>query len=86
MLTKPSVEPTILDTLSRLTFARVTKLLGAERDRLIAAGGKHDVDITTQVEFDRDRFRVAVDFRGISTRPAYQRQMAFRHTGTSIIR
>src|SRR5712691_8626763 len=61
MLTKPSAELTLFDTLSRLTFARVTRLLGAEGDRLIVAGGKYDIDITTQVEFDRDRFRLAVD-------------------------
>jgi ERCC4-related helicase len=61
MLTKPSAELTLFDTLSRLTFTTVTKLLGAEGDRLIAAGGKYDIDIATQVEFDRDRFRLAVD-------------------------
>ena len=61
MLTKPRAELTLFDTLSRLTFARVTKLLGAEGDRLIAAGGKYDIDITIQVEFERDRFRLAVD-------------------------
>ena len=61
MLTKPSAELTLFDTLSRLTFTSVTKLLGAEGDRLIAAGGKYDIDIATQVEFDRDRFRLAVD-------------------------
>jgi hypothetical protein len=61
MLTKPTAELTLFDTLSRLTFARVTKLLGAEGDRLIAGGGKYDIDIPTQVKFDRDRFRLAVD-------------------------
>jgi SNF2-related domain/Helicase conserved C-terminal domain/SWIM zinc finger len=61
MLTKPSAELTLFDTLSRLTFVRATKLLGAEGDHLIAAGGKYDIDITTQVKFDQDRFRLAVD-------------------------
>ena len=61
MMTKPSAELTLFDTLSRLTFARATKLLGSEGARLIAAGGKYDIDITTQVEFARDRFRLAVD-------------------------
>src|SRR6266851_2206499 len=61
MLTKPSAELTLFDTLSRLTFVRATKLLGAEGDRLIAAGGKYDIDITNQVKFDRDRFRLAID-------------------------
>lgn len=56
MLTKPSAELTLFDTLSRLTFIRATKLLGADGSHLIAAGGKYNVDITTQVEFDRDRF------------------------------
>jgi hypothetical protein len=37
MLTKPSAELTLFDTLSRLTFVRATKLLGAEGDHLIAA-------------------------------------------------
>jgi ERCC4-related helicase len=61
MLTKPSAELTLFDTLSRLTFVRATKLLGADGNQLIAAGGKYDIDITTQVKFDQDRFRLAVD-------------------------
>jgi hypothetical protein len=48
MLTKPSAELTLFDTLSRLTFTSVTKLLGAEGDRLIAAGGKYDIDIASR--------------------------------------
>jgi hypothetical protein len=56
MLTKPSAELTLFDTLSRLTFVRATKLLGADGDHLIAAGGKYDIDITTQVKFDRVGF------------------------------
>jgi hypothetical protein len=39
MLTKPSAELTLFDTLSRLTFLRATKLLGANGDHVIAAGG-----------------------------------------------
>ncbi|HEX6506008.1 MAG TPA: DEAD/DEAH box helicase, partial [Chloroflexota bacterium] len=61
MLTKPSAELTLFDTLSRLTLVRATKLLGADSDHLIAAGGKYDIDITTQVKFDRDRFRLTLD-------------------------
>ena len=61
MLTKPSAELTLFDTLSRLTFARATKLLGPDGDHLIAAGGKYDVDINAQVKFDPDRFRLSVD-------------------------
>jgi hypothetical protein len=61
MLTKPSAELTLFDTLSRLTFVRATKLLGPDGDRLIGAGGRYDIDIATQVKFDPNRFRLAVD-------------------------
>ena len=61
MLTKPSAELTLFDRLSRLDFARATKLLGPDGDRLITAGGKYDIDIAAQVEFDRNRFRLALD-------------------------
>jgi hypothetical protein len=61
MSTKPSAELTLFDTLSRLSFVMATKLLGAEGDLLIAAGGKYDIDITTQVKFDQNRFCLAVD-------------------------
>ncbi|MGH8304988.1 MAG: DEAD/DEAH box helicase [Steroidobacteraceae bacterium] len=61
MLTKPSAELTLFDTLSRLTLARAAKLLGADGSRLIAAGGKYDFDIATQVDFDQQRFRLTVN-------------------------
>ena len=61
MLTKASAELTLFDTLSRLTFARAAKLLGAQGSRLIAAGGKYDIDIATQVVFDRRKFRLAMN-------------------------
>ncbi len=61
MLTKQSAELTLFDKLSRLTFLQATKLLGPEGTDLIAAGGKYDIDLTTQVDFDRDRFRLTVD-------------------------
>jgi superfamily II DNA or RNA helicase len=60
MPTKTSSELTLFDTLSRLSFIKAAKLLGTEGSRLIAAGGKYDVDITTQVKFDRDRFRLTL--------------------------
>jgi SNF2 family DNA or RNA helicase len=66
MLTKPSAELTLFDTLSRLTFVRAAKLLGANGNSLIAAGGKYDIDITTQVKFDRDRFRLAIDSTAVT--------------------
>ena len=61
MLTKTSADLTLFDTLSRLTFAGAAKLLGAQGSQLIAAGGKYDIDIATQVEFDRRRFRLAMN-------------------------
>lgn len=61
MLTKASHELTLFDTLSRLSFTRAVKLLGPEGSRLIAAGGKYEIDLATQVQFDKDQFRLAVD-------------------------
>src|SRR5215471_12434551 len=61
MLTKPSTELTLFDTLSRLTLTRAAKLLGPKGNRLIATGGKFDIDLTTQVEFDGDMFRLTLD-------------------------
>jgi hypothetical protein len=61
MLTKSSSELTLFDTLSRLTFTRAAKLLGPKGNRLIATGGKFDIDLTTQVKFDRDMFRLTLD-------------------------
>jgi hypothetical protein len=61
MLTKPSPDLTLFDTLSRLTFARAATLLGPKGNRLIAAGGKFDIDLSTQVKFDREMFRLTLD-------------------------
>jgi hypothetical protein len=61
MLTKSSSELTLFDTLSRLTFTRAARLLGPKGNRLIATGGKFDIDLTTQVKFDRGMFRLTVD-------------------------
>ncbi len=80
MLTKPSSELTLFDTLSRLTFVRATKLLGADGNQLIAAGGKYDIDITAQVKFDRDRFRLAIDSTTVtlSLNPAMRNRLEWR--------
>ena len=64
MLTKPSAELTLFDTLSRLTFTRAAKLLGPKGNRLIATGGKFDIDLTAQVKFDRDMFSADSGRRG----------------------
>ncbi len=61
MLTKSSAELTLYDTLSRLTFTRSAKLLGAQGSRLLAAGGRHDIDIATQVHFDQRQFRLTLE-------------------------
>ena len=61
MTTKAGAELTLFDTLSRLTFIRAARLLGPDGNRLIAAGGKYDIDISAQVEFDKDEFRLAID-------------------------
>src|SRR5262245_52564396 len=61
MLTKTSAELTLFDTLSRLTLDRAAKLLGADGNRHIAAGGKYDIDIATQVKFDQQQFRLALN-------------------------
>jgi hypothetical protein len=80
MLTKPSTELTLFDTLSRLTFVRAAKLLGADGNSLIAAGGKYDIDITTQVKFDRDRFRLAIDSTAVTLAlsPAARNRLEWR--------
>ena len=59
-MTKTSAELTLFDRLSQLTFVGAVKLLGAKGSRLIAEGGKYDIDIVTQVKFDRDRFRLTL--------------------------
>ena len=72
-MTKASAELTLFDTLSRLTFARAVKLLGAEGSRLIMAGGRHDIDIASQVEFDPQKFRLTMNgsagTQSLGTRP-----------------
>ena len=61
MTTKDGAELTLFDTLSHLTFTKAAKHLGPDGNRLIAAGGKYDIDISAQVEFDKDEFRLAID-------------------------
>ena len=80
MLTKPSAELTLFDTLSRLTFTRAAKLLGPEGNRLIAAGGKFDIDLTTQVKFDRDMFRLTLDGAAVTLilTPAARHRLEWR--------
>src|SRR5580692_11239269 len=80
MLTKPSAELTLFDTLSRLTFTRAAKLLGPKGNRLIATGGKFDIDLTTQVKFDRDMFRLTLDGAAVTLTlsPAARHRLEWR--------
>jgi len=80
MLTKPSTELTLFDTLSRLTFTRAAKLLGPKGDRLIVTGGKFDIDLTTQVKFDRDMFRLTLDGAAVTLTlsPAARHRLEWR--------
>ena len=63
-MTKASAELTLFDLLSRLTFLKAVKLLGAEGQHLIDAGGKYDIDIVTQVAMGPDEFRLALGLAG----------------------
>jgi hypothetical protein len=59
--TRPASELSLFDVLSRLSLLKAAKLLGPDGSRLITEGGKHEIDVATQVEFDHERFRLAVD-------------------------
>ena len=83
MLTKPSAELTLFDTLSRLTFTRAAKLLGPKGNRLIATGGKFDIDLTTQVKFDRDMFRLTLDGAAVTPLNPSRFSMASRSLAES---
>src|SRR5882762_7951612 len=80
MLTKPSAKLTLFDTLSRLTFSRAAKLLGPKGNRLIATGGKFDIDLAAQVKFDRDMFRLTLDGAAVTLTlsPAARHRLEWR--------
>jgi hypothetical protein len=61
MLTKPGSELSLFDTLSRLSFTQASKLLGPRGNQLITTGGKHEIDIPSQVKLSGDQLRVAVN-------------------------
>ena len=79
-VTKPSTELTLFDMLSRLSFHQAAKLLGPEGAASSPTGGKYDIDITTQVEFDRDEFRLEVDSATVtlSLSPAARDRLEWR--------
>ena len=49
---------TLKDRLSHLTYREACKLLGPEGEHLIREGGKYDIDITDQVRWENDIFRL----------------------------
>ena len=51
---------TLRDRLSHLTYRGATKLLGAGGERLIKLGGKYDFDISDQVTWGPDFFKLAL--------------------------
>jgi len=55
-------------------------LLGFEGNRLIATGGKFEIDLTTQVKFDRDMFRLTLDGAAVtlSLSPAARHRLEWR--------
>jgi superfamily II DNA or RNA helicase/predicted nucleic acid-binding Zn finger protein len=52
---------TLIDRLSHLTPRHVEKLLGPRAQKLLIEGGKMNIDITTDVTFSRDVFRLHVE-------------------------
>lgn len=52
---KPS-KLTLKDKLSRLSFQQAQRLLGSDGEKLIAAGGREEIEIESQVKFTRNRF------------------------------
>lgn len=51
---------TLKDRLSHLTYREVCKLLGPEGERLIRQGGKYDFNISDQVTWGDDFFKLNV--------------------------
>jgi hypothetical protein len=58
MTTKQSNNLTLFDKLSRLTFTQVSKLLGPGGKQLIQGAGAREIDISQDVELQRDTFRL----------------------------
>ncbi|HPM83444.1 MAG TPA: DEAD/DEAH box helicase [Candidatus Anammoximicrobium sp.] len=58
MTTKKSMELTLRDKLSRLTYQDACKLIGEEGARWIQEGAKYTIDIDRQVRFSDERFEL----------------------------
>jgi superfamily II DNA or RNA helicase len=63
-----SADITLYDILSRLNFARAARALGPKGARLIGLGGKLEIDLSTQVKFDRNSFRLNLDGSTVTLR------------------
>ena len=49
---------TLKDKLSHLSYRQACKLLGAQGNQLITAGGKYDIDLFDQVTLTSERLRL----------------------------
>ncbi len=58
MTTKKSVELTLRDKLSRLTYQDACKLIGEEGAKWIQEGAKYTIDIDRQVRLNEERFEL----------------------------
>ena len=56
--TKKSTELTLIDKLSRLSYAQTLKLLGSDGPQLLRAGAKWDFRIEEDVYLGEDLFRL----------------------------
>ncbi len=67
------------DKLSHLTYRQACKLLGSEGERLIRTGGKYDIDITEQVVWGDNFFRLNLEdtFVTISLKPEKPKSLHF---------
>lgn len=59
MTTAKDTRLTLKDRLAHLNYAEACKLLGAQGSRLIIAGAAYDIDISTQVQLDNQRFTLS---------------------------
>jgi superfamily II DNA or RNA helicase len=57
---------TLLERLSRLTCKQAEKLLGPKGPKLIIAGGKYTIDISSQVEMSNNVFRLSMNDATVS--------------------
>jgi superfamily II DNA or RNA helicase len=59
---------TLKDKLSRLSYTQACKLLGPQGKQLILEGGKYEIDVFEQVNFNNEHFRLNLEEAEISIR------------------